>query len=113
MFCRNCGKNLEEGVNFCPECGTNNTPEAEKKADTNNFGAKLDMNNSDKNWIATLILCIFLGGWGVHRFYAGKVGTGLLMLFTCGGCGIWSIIDLIIIATGKFTDVNGKFIKSE
>ena len=56
---------------------------------------------SDKNWLATLLLCLFLGGIGVHRFYVGKVGTGILQLITLGGCGIWTLIDLIMIITGK------------
>ncbi len=62
---------------------------------------------SDKNWLATLLLCLFLGGIGVHRFYVGKVGTGILQLITFGGCGIWTLIDLIMIITGSFTDKDG------
>ena len=62
---------------------------------------------SDKNWLATLLLCLFLGGIGVHRFYGGKVGTGILQLITLGGCGIWTLIDLIMIITGSFTDKDG------
>lgn len=62
---------------------------------------------SDKNWLATLLLCLFLGGIGVHRFYVGKVGTGILQLITLGGCGIWTFIDLIMIITGSFTDKDG------
>lgn len=62
---------------------------------------------SDKNWLATLLLCLFLGGIGVHRFYVGKVGTGILQLITLGGCGIWTLIDLIMIITGSFTDKEG------
>lgn len=62
---------------------------------------------SDKNWLATLLLCLFLGGIGVHRFYVGKVGTGILQLITLGGCGIWTHIDLIMIITGSFTDKDG------
>ena len=62
---------------------------------------------SDKNWLATLLLCLFIGGIGVHRFYVGKVGTGILQLITLGGCGIWTLIDLIMIITGSFTDKNG------
>ncbi|MEI4769987.1 TM2 domain-containing protein [Psychrobacillus sp. FJAT-51614] len=68
--------------------------------------------NSEKNFVAALLLCFFLGSLGVHRFYAGKVGTGILMLITLGGLGIWTIIDFIIIAVGKFTDSNGKLIKA-
>ena len=62
---------------------------------------------SDKNWLATLLLCLFLGGIGVHWFYVGKVGTGILQLITLGGCGIWTLIDLIMIITGSFTDKDG------
>ena len=62
---------------------------------------------SQKSWIATLLLCIFLGGLGVHRFYVGKVGTGLLYLFTGSLCGIGYLYDLIKIITGTFTDGNG------
>ena len=62
---------------------------------------------SDKNWLARLLLCLFLGGIGVHRFYVGKVGTGILQLITLGGCGIWTLIDLIMIITGSFTDKDG------
>ena len=62
---------------------------------------------SDKNWLATLLLCLFLGGIGVHRFYVGKVGTGILQLITLGGCGIWTLIELIMIITGSFTDKKG------
>lgn len=56
------------------------------------------------------VLCFFLGWLGVHRFYTGKIATGLLMLFTLGGWGIWAIIDFIIILTGAFTDKKGKYL---
>jgi TM2 domain-containing membrane protein YozV len=46
--------------------------------------------------------------FGVHRFYVGKVGTGILMLFTFGGFGIWALIDLIILVCGAFTDGDGR-----
>ncbi len=62
---------------------------------------------SDKNWLVTLLLCLFVGAIGVHRFYAGKIGTGILQLITLGGCGIWTIIDLIMIITGNFKDKDG------
>lgn len=62
---------------------------------------------SEKDWLVTLLLCIFFGGIGVHRFYAGKIGTGILQLITLGGCGIWTLVDLIMIITGSFKDKNG------
>jgi TM2 domain-containing membrane protein YozV len=60
-----------------------------------------------KDWLTALILCIFLGVFGVHRFYTGHIAIGLIQLFTGGGCGIWWLIDLIMIATGSYTDSDG------
>ena len=66
---------------------------------------------SKKLRVVALLLCFFFGCWGVHRFYAGKIGTGILMLFTFGGFGIWALIDLIIILSGEFKDKKGLTIK--
>ncbi len=68
---------------------------------------------SNKDWLTTLLLCIFLGGFGAHRFYAGKIGTGLVQLLTAGGCGVWYLVDLVMIITGKFEDSNGRLITND
>lgn len=70
-------------------------------------------NKSDKDWLVTLLLCIFVGGIGIHRFYAGKIGTGILQLLTAGGCGVWTLVYLIMIITGKFTDSEGRLIENK
>ena len=65
---------------------------------------------SDKDFVITLLICVFLGGLGVHRFFVDKIGTGVLMLVTLGGLGIWWIIDIILIVTGSFKDSEGRVI---
>jgi len=68
---------------------------------------------SDKGFVPAILLCFFLGALGVHRFYAGKIGTGLLQLITLGGLGIWTMVDFIMIVTGNFKDKQGRTIRSE
>ena len=63
---------------------------------------------SDSQWVVTLLLAFLLGVIGAHRFYVGKTGTGILMLLTFGGLGIWLLIDLILIITGQFTNKAGE-----
>jgi len=67
---------------------------------------------SEKGFVPTLLLCFFLGMFGAHRFYAGKIGTGVLQLLTLGGLGIWAMVDFIMIACGKFKDKNGVLISN-
>jgi hypothetical protein len=63
---------------------------------------------SSRQYVTTLLLSLFLGGLGVDRFYLGQTGLGIGKLLTLGGCGIWSLIDLIMIAMRNVTDVDGK-----
>ena len=69
--------------------------------------------NSDKDWMTTLLLAFFLGFLGVDHFYAGKTMTGILKLITLGGCGLWSLIDFIMIITESYKDGNGLVIKKQ
>lgn len=62
---------------------------------------------SDRSGLTTYLFCLFLGNFGIHRFYTGHILTGILMLLTGGGCGIWTMIDLILIATNQFADIHG------
>jgi len=66
---------------------------------------------SDKSFVAAVLLALLVGPLGVHRFYVGKVGTGILHLLTLGVFGIWTLIDLILIVVGRFTDGDGRFVR--
>jgi TM2 domain-containing membrane protein YozV len=66
---------------------------------------------SDKDWGAALLISIFLGWLGIDRFYLGYTGLGVLKLVTGGGCGIWSLVDSILIAINKLPDSSGKLLR--
>ena len=100
-YCPNCGKPVEDGTKFCPECGASLQPEPRKPSNTNN----------EDRWLVTLLLSILVGSLGVHRFYTGNVLTGVLMLLTCGGCGVWTIIDIVMIAGNTYRDGDGNTLK--
>ena len=117
MFCRNCGKEIDATAKHCPECGAAQDGSAQQvqqpqiiiqntntNTNTNTNGAYLI---SPKSKIVALLLAIFLGMFGFHRFYAGKIGTGIIWIFTCGLFGIGWICDIITILCGHFTDGAG------
>jgi len=67
---------------------------------------------SPKSRLATTLLAFFLGGFGAHRFYLGKIGTAIAMLLTAGGLGIWALVDFIFAVSGIMKDKEGKLIKN-
>jgi RNA polymerase subunit RPABC4/transcription elongation factor Spt4 len=103
MFCSSCGEIIKKEAEICPKCGVRQKP-------ASGSPSKMDVS---ANWLTLLLLSIFLGELGVDRFYVGKVGTGILKLVTVGGCGIWWLIDLILILCEKFTDSNGNVVRRE
>ncbi len=95
-YCSSCGSIISISAEICPHCGVRVAPPPR-----NDFIAE------HRTWLIVLLLCVFLGPLGIHRFYVGKIGTGLLMLLTLGGFGIWVVVDLILIVTGNFRDKDG------
>jgi TM2 domain-containing membrane protein YozV len=64
------------------------------------------------NFYPTFFLALFLGPFGAHRFYTGKIISGILQLVTFGGCGVWWLVDLLIVLLGKFKDKNNTAIRN-
>lgn len=97
-FCPSCGAEVGDQAVVCVKCGVA----------VNNHNRSGQVGPvSDKEWLPALLLAFFVGMFGVHRFYTGHIGIGIAQLLTFGGCGIWTLIDLIMIITGAYTDVNG------
>lgn len=101
-FCHSCGAEVNEKAVVCVKCGVALSP-AGAGGQTGPV--------SDKEWLVTLLLCFFLGCFGVHRFYTGHIGIGVVQLLTLGGCGIWTLIDFIMIITGGLKDAQGRALK--
>ena len=99
MTCAKCGKEIPEGTTSCPSCVTNPTPQP--------VAAPVVADDS-KDWLTALLLSIFLGQLGVDRFYLGHIGLGILKLLTGGGCGIWWLVDVILIANNSLKDGQGR-----
>ncbi len=119
MFCRNCSKEIADraeicihcgakplsGNKYCQNCGGEVNPNAEICV---KCGVRLARGKEGKDWLVALLLSVLLGGLGVDRFYLGYIGLGVLKLITLGGFGIWWLIDLILIASNKLPDSEGK-----
>ena len=103
-YCTECGEVINLKAEICPKCGVRQP----------SFGMYPNAEQTEQRnrWIACLLLCWFLGFLGVHRFYTGHTTIGVLQLLTLGGCGIWVLIDFIIIVTGNFKDAQGNQIKN-
>lgn len=111
-FCSHCGKEVDSNAVICVNCG------CALENNGNNSSVNVTINNgpnggtSPKSRLVAFLLCTFLGGIGVHRFYVGKVGTGILWLLTLGCFGIGTLVDWIVILCGTFKDNNGLVISN-
>jgi len=90
-FCESCGMAIKKEAEICPKCGVRQKPSYQ----------------NGKNWLVTFLLCWFLGIFGIHRFYTGHTTIGIAQILTLGGCGIWALVDFILIIAGSYTDAQG------
>ena len=102
MFCKKCGAEIKDEAVVCVKCGC-----ATSGKTTPELNINLGLQRKGKSWLIALLLSLFLGYIGADRFYLGYGGLGLLKAVTFGGCGIWSLIDLISIATNQMKDSDG------
>lgn len=108
-YCVECGQIINKKAVVCPHCGCAHPYMDTVDQDSLNkpgFTGKPKELNS--RWVITVILAIVIGGLGAHRFYTGKIGTGILMLITGGGCGIWYLIDIFMVCTEEYRDADGQ-----
>lgn len=107
-YCPHCGAPVQPDSSFCPSCGKPLQSQPETNQAYNDYQTAKE---KEDRWLIALVLCIVLGSFGVHRFYTGNTTTGIIMLLTLGGCGIWTLIDIIMIACNSYVDGNGQHLK--
>lgn len=100
MYCNQCGAEATTQAVVCVKCGAAVTRIP-----------PTPLNQSDKDWLTAILLSFFLGGLGIDRFYLGYTTLGVVKLLTLGGCGVWALIDFILIIMNKIPDSDGKVLK--
>jgi TM2 domain-containing membrane protein YozV len=108
------GKTRGKQVPTASRTSTGTTPRSDdpKRLHADGAEAPQEKSPSPKSRTVTLLLFLFLGALGIHRFYVGKIGTGFLFIITFGGLGIWGLADFIMIVIGAFRDANGRLVKN-
>jgi TM2 domain-containing membrane protein YozV/predicted RNA-binding Zn-ribbon protein involved in translation (DUF1610 family) len=101
MPCRSCDMEISAIARECPHCGA-------EQFDARSTAVAMRGMPSERRALTAGLLCLLVGMFGAHRFYVGKHATGLLMLCTFGGFGIWWLVDLIMVITGQFRDKEGR-----
>lgn len=119
MYCKKCGAQVDSRDVFCSKCGfslpksedgyTSYTQQPTPSSQQSTCDCPKE-GYSDKNGLAVLLLALFLGYLGIHSFYTGRTLVGVIQLLTLGGCGIWVLIDIIMLVTGSYRDGEDKLV---
>ncbi|WP_221412100.1 MULTISPECIES: TM2 domain-containing protein [unclassified Dysgonomonas] len=110
-YCSNCGQVIDINAEICPKCGVRQFTSPYNRYNSSTVND--DPTISDKDWLTTIVLCAFLGCFGIHRFYTNNTMIGIIQLITLGGCGIWMLVDIILLALGSFKDGDGRYVKNK
>ena len=107
--CRACGARVLAAAEVCPTCGVRQwgTPLPAWPTGVELATGSVPL-TSERRVLPAVLLCLFCGVFGAHRFYVGKTRTAVVQLLTLGGLGIWTLADLVLIATGEFRDGDGR-----
>ena len=109
-MCVACGTPPKAGNRYCYNCKAETTPNATICMKCG-VGLRNEMAHGEgRDWFTSLLLCFFLGIFGIHRFYTGHTAIGVVQLITLGGCGIWALVDFIMIIVGSFRDSDGNLL---
>jgi TM2 domain-containing membrane protein YozV len=120
VFCKSCGEKIKREAEICPKCGVRQFAAVEYRSS----GGPSKNEALNMEWLVLVLLCFFLGEFGIHQFYSGKKSKGILMAVICGvgiilcfiyvgwailiGLWIWALVDFVKILTEKFTNAEGK-----
>jgi TM2 domain-containing membrane protein YozV len=108
VFCPDCGASMSPEDRFCASCRWDSQHPHKRGSRSLPASPRSLGPPSDKSRMTTLLLCLFGGFLGLHRFYVGRAGSGVLWLVTIGLLSVGWIYDLVMVATGEFVDGQGK-----
>ena len=110
-ICPDCGRSPTSGMRFCQGCGAETRPRQNRCIKCGVLLSGPQGAKGQRSWLITLLLCIFTGFFGGHRFYTGHIVSGVVQAMTYGGFLVWWLYDLGQIIADEFQDAEGRFLE--